>query len=73
MVIWLSLEIFPHWRDAWWGFFYVHKWLFLFAVLVKFSCRFLKESRIPVGTVFANLNVRLSSDLQLLVTPEPHW
>ena len=71
MVIWLSLEIFPPLvRPV--GFFYAREWLILCAVF-RWLCRRIKSGgRIPIGTAFAHVPVRLSSDLQLLVTPEPH-
>ena len=70
MVIWLSLEIFPRWC-ARWGFFYAREWLILCAVFGWLFCRIKSGGRIPIGTAFALVPVRLSSDLQLLVTPEP--
>ena len=71
MVIWLSLEIFPPLvRPV--GVFYAREWLSLCAVFGWLFCRIKSGGRIPIGTAFAPVPARLSSDLQLLVTPEPH-
>ena len=72
MVIWLSLEIFPPLVRPVGGFFYAREWLILYAVFGWLFGRIKSGGRIPLGTAFAHAPVRLSSDLQLLVTPEPH-
>ena len=72
MVIWLSLEIFPLLVRPVGVFFYAREWLILCAVLGWLFCRIKSGGRIPIGTAFAHMHARLSSDLQLLVTPEPH-
>ena len=72
MVIWLSLEIFPPLvRPV--GVFYARECLILGAVFGWLFCRIKSSGRITIGTAFASVPVRLPSDLQLLVTPEPHW
>ena len=72
MVIWLSLEILPPAGAPGGGFFYSREWPILYAFFGWLYCRIKSGGRIPIGTAFAHVPVRLSSDLQLLVMPEPH-
>ena len=71
MVIWLSLEIFPPPAGAPGGG-YAREWPILCTVFGWLFSRIKSGGRISIGTAFAHAPVRLSSDLQLLVTPEPH-